>query len=242
MDKNATEAQRTQKTAPYHVVPSSSGGYVQQNRQGNQGYSPPFQGQVHRSYSAQSPQYNQQTYPQRNWQAAQPNHGFQTQTQRRIPAQQNQGFQFSYTPPGNKRKRRSTRHRTEKFTVQVPVNISSAQPILRLVPVLSEFNGTFHYTIVHGNKSLFALEEHNGVSFLHVRTRLHRKGAFPLWIKGILSESKVKREDVKHEKPKTTTVKKYKKTIDTKDSGTKKHPSGYQEARKFSLNLVIKAL
>lgn len=242
VDKNATEAQRTQKTAPYHIVPSGSGGYRQQYPRRNQGYSPPFQGQGHRSSSTQLPQYNQQIYPQPNWQAAQPKQGFQTQTQRRIPAQQNQGFQFSYTPPGSKRKRRSTRHRTEKFTVEVPANISSAQPILRLVPVLSEFNGTFHYTIVHGNKILFALEERDGVSFLHVRTRLHRKGAFPLLIKGVLRESKVKREDIKYERPKTTTAKKYKKTMDTKESGTKKHPAGYEEAKKFSLNLIIKAL
>lgn len=108
--------------------------------------------------------------------------------------------------------------------------------------MLSEFNGTFHYTIVHGNKILFALEERDGVSFLHVRTRLHRKGTFPLLIKGVLGESKVKREDSKHERPKTTTAKKYKKTIDTKESGTKKHRAGYEEAKKFSLNLIIKAL
>lgn len=242
VNKNATEAQRTQKTAPYNIVPSGSGGYGQQYPRRNQGYSPPFQGQGRRSSSAQLPQYNQQIYPQPNWQAAQPKRGSQTQTQRRMPAQQNQGFQFSYTPPGSKRKRRSTRHRTEKFTVEVPANISSAQPILRLVPVLSEFNGTFHYTIVHGNKILFALEERDGVSFLHVRTRLHRKGTFPLLIKGVLSESKVKREDSKHERPKTTTAKKYKKTMDTKESGNKRHRAGYEEAKKFSLNLIIKAL
>lgn len=242
VNKNATEAQRTQKTAPYKTVPSGSGGYGQQYPRRNQGYSPPFQGQGRRSSSAQLPQYNQQIYPQPNWQAAQPKRGSQTQTQRRMPAQQNQGFQFSYTPPGSKRKRRSTRHRTEKFTVEVPANISSAQPILRLVPVLSEFNGTFHYTIVHGNKILFALEERDGVSFLHVRTRLHRKGTFPLLIKGVLSESKVKREDSKHERPKTTTAKKYKKTMDTKESGNKRHRAGYEEAKKFSLNLIIKAL
>ena len=98
VNKNATEAQRTQKTAPYKIVPSGSGGYGQQYPRRNQGYSPPFQGQGRRSSSAQLPQYNQQIYPQPNWQAAQPKRGSQTQTQRRMPAQQNQGFQFSYTP------------------------------------------------------------------------------------------------------------------------------------------------
>lgn len=239
VEGNATEAQQIQSSAPYHAVPASSNGYGQQLPYGgNQGYSPPFQGQG----QGHSPQHNQQIYPQQNWQAVGTNQGSPSQSHQRFPAQQNQGFPFSYTSSGNKRKRRSTRRRKEKFIIQVPVNITTAQPILRLVPVLSELNGTFHYVIVHGNASLFKVEERNGVSFLHVKTSLYRKGAFRLWIKGVLHGPDLKRAEINNKGRKTTTSEKFKAAMDAKEIGTKKHLVGYEEAKKFSLNLVLTAV
>ena len=228
VERNETESKQTQASSPFHVVPASSGGYGQQH---SHGYGQPQQGHGHRLLGDQSQSYNRQIYPQ-NWQASRPRQG--------LPLQQNQGFQFSYNPSrGNKRKRRSTRHRMEKFTVQIPANITSAQPILRLVPVLSEFNGTFNYVIVHGNTSLFKVEQHEGISFLHVKTPIYRKGVFRLWIKGVLHERKEKKTEVKDKNGKTKVTRKTETEKGTKENP---HPLGYNAAKKFSLRLVIKAV
>ena len=127
----------------------------------------------------------------------------------------------------------------EKFTVQIPANITSAQPILRLVPVLSEFNGTFNYVIVHGNTSLFKVEQHGGISFLHVKTPIYRKEVFRLWIKGVLHERKEKKTEVKDKNEKTKVTRKTETEKGTKENP---HPLGYNAAKKFSLRLVIKAV
>ena len=229
MERNATGNQ-FQSSPPYRIVPASSGGYGQQFLYGrNQGYNQ--QQQQRQGFGGQSQQYNQRNYGQQNWQTA----------------QQNNGFQYSFTPSGNQRKRRSTRHRMEKFTIQIPANITSAKPILTLVPVLSEFNGTFNYVIVHGNTSLFKVEERKGVSFLFIKTPLYRKGVFRLWIKGVLHEPKEKKEDPKLNVKEGTLSKPTRSTNKDKvgkENGTKKerHPLGYNEAKKFSLHLVIKAV
>ena len=228
MERNQTGS-RFQSSAPYHVVPASSGGYGQQFPYGgNQGYG---QQQQQQQQQQQGQTYNQKIYGQQNWQTA----------------QQNNGFQFSYTPSGGQRKRRSTRHRMEKFTIQIPANITSAKPILTLVPVLSDFNGTFNYLIVHGNISLFKVEERKGVSFLYVKTPLYRKGVFRLWIKGVVHESNEKKTDSKskgEEGTQTKPTRSKNKSKVGKEMGNKKphHPLGYYEAKKFSLHLVIKAV
>ena len=245
MEKNETKNQQVQSSAPYHIVPASSGGFGQQYPYGgNQGYGQSPQAHRQTLPGDQSQSYNQRIYPQQNWQAAQPYQGLPAQPNQRFPAQQQQqGFQFSYTPSGNKRKRRSTRHRMEKFTIQVPVNITSAQPILRLVPVLSEFNGTFNYVIVHGNTSLFKVEERKGVSYLHIKTPLHRKGVFRLWIKGVLHEPKETKADGTDKRRTTPATKKHRKRKLGSENGTKKHHLlGHNQAKKFSLHLVIKAV
>jgi len=135
----------------------------------------------------------------------------------------------------------------EKFTIQIPANITSAKPILTLVPVLSEFNGTFNYVIVHGNISLFKVEEIKGVSFLYLKTPLHRKGIFRLWIKGVMREPKEKQTDFKAKGEQETQAKPSRSKKNYKagqENGTKKqhHPLGYNEAKKFSLHLVIEAV
>ena len=243
VERNETRSQQSQSSAPHRIVPARSGGYGQQYPyNGNQGYGQAPQTQGHTSQGYQSQSYNQRIYPQRNWQAAQPNQGLPAQPNQRFPAQQNQGFQFSYAPPGNKRKRRSTRNRMMKFAIQVPVNITSAQPILRLVPVLSEFNGTFNYVIVHGNTSLFKVEEREGFSYLHIKTPLYRKGVFRLWIKGALHEPKGKKAEFKNNRRNTQAKQKDKRRILGTENGTKKHLLGFNEAKKFSLHLVIKAV
>ena len=227
VERNETGSQ-FQSSPPYRIVPASSGGYGQQLLYGrNQRYGQ--QQQPGLGYNQQP--YNQQGYSQQNWQTA----------------QQNNGFQYSFTPSGSQRKRRSTRHRMEKFSIQIPANITSAKPILTLVPVLSEFNGTFNYVIVHGNTSLFKVEENKGVSFLYIKTPLHRKGIFRLWIKGVMREPKAKQTDFKAKGEQETQAKRSRSKKNYKsgqENGTKKqhHPLGYNEAKKFSLHLVIKAV
>ena len=227
MEKNATRSQ-VQSSPPYHIVPASNGGYGQQLPYGgNQRYG--HQQQQGLGYQLQS--YNQQRYSQQNWQTA----------------KRNNGFQYSFTPSGSQRKRRSVRHRMEKFTIQIPTNITSAKPILTLVPVLSEFNGTFNYVIVHGNTSLFKVEENKGVSYLFIKTPLHRKGVFRLWIKGVMREPKEKEKDSKLKGKEETQAKPSRSKKNYKagqENETKKqhHPLGYNEAKKFSLHLVIKAV
>lgn len=227
VERNATRSQ-FQSSPPYRIVPASSGGYGQQLPYGgNQRYG--HQQQQRLGYQLQS--YNQQGYRQQNWQTA----------------QQNNGFQYTFTPSGSQRKRRSVRHRMEKFTIQIPANITSAEPILTLVPVLSEFNGTFHYVIVHGNTSLFKVEENNGVSYLYIKTPLHRKGVFRLWIKGVMREAKEKKKDSESRGKEETQAKPSRSKKNYKvgqENETKKqhHPLGYNEAKKFSLHLVIKAV
>lgn len=231
MERNQTGSQ-SQSSPPYRIVPASSGGYGQLFPYGgNQGYGQNQQGNRQTNLGHQPQSYNQQNYGQRNWQAAQPSNG----------------FQFSYTPPGKQRKRRSVGHRMEKFTIQIPASITSAKPILTLVPVLAEFNGTFNYVIVHGNTSLFKVEEHKGVSFLHVKTPLYRKGVFRVWIKGVLHEKVEKETDSKETVKEATHTKETRSKIKYKfgkENGTKKprHSLGYHEAKKFSLHLVIKAV
>ena len=109
--------------------------------------------------------------------------------------------------------------------------------------MLSEFNGTFKYVIIHGNASLFKVENRKGISFLHVKTPLYRKGVFRLWIKGVLREPKEKKADVKDKRRRKQATKNQTKKIGT-ENGTKKrhHPLGYNEAKQFSLHLVIKAV
>lgn len=229
VERNETRSQ-FQSSPPYRIVPASSGGYRQQFPYGgNRGYGQQQQQQQGLAYQSQS--YNQRRYGQQNWQTA----------------QQNNGFQYSFTPSGSQRKRRSARHRMEKFTIQIPANITSAKPILTLVPVLSEFNGTFNYVIVHGNTSLFKVEENKGVSFLYIKTPLHRKGVYRLWIKGVVHEPKEKETDSKSKNKEETQAKstRSKKNYKVgKENGTKtqRHPLGYNEAKKFSLHLVIKAV
>ena len=135
----------------------------------------------------------------------------------------------------------------EKFTIQIPANITSAKPILTLVPVLSEFNGTFNYVIVHGNTSLFKVEENKGVSYLFIKTPLHRKGVFRLWIKGVMREPKEKERDSKLKgkeemQAKPSRSKKNYKAGQENETKKQHHPLGYNEAKKFSLHLVIKAV
>ena len=227
VEKNETRG-RFQSSSPYRIVPASSGGYGQQFPYGgNQRYGQ----QQQQGLGFQSQSYNQQGYGQQNWQTA----------------QQNNGFQYTFTPSGGQRKRRSLRHRMEKFTIQIPANITAADPILTLVPVLSEFNGTFNYVIVHGNTSLFKVEENKGVSFLYIKTPLHRKGVFRLWIKGVMREPKEKKTDSKSKSKEKTQAKQSRSKKNYKvgqENGTKKqhHPLGYNEAKKFSLHLVIKAV
>lgn len=115
------------------------------------------------------------------------------------------------------------------------------------MPVLSEFNGTFHYVIVHGNTSLFKVEENNGVSYLYIKTPLHRKGVFRLWIKGVKREAKEKKKDSESRGKEETQAKPSRSKKNYKvgqENETKKqhHPLGYNEAKKFSLHLVIKAV
>ena len=227
VERNETRGQ-SQSSPPYRIVPASSGGYGQQfHYGGNQRYGQ----QQRQGLGYQSQAHNQQGYGQQNWQTA----------------QQNNGFQYSFTPSGSQRKRRSARHRMEKFTIQIPANITSAKPILTLVPVLAEFNGTFNYVIVHGNTSLFKVEENKGVSFLFIKTPLHRKGVFRLWIKGVMREPKKKQTDFKSkskEEPQAKPSRSKKKSKVGQENGTKKkhHPLGYNEAKRFSLHLVIKAV
>lgn len=247
VERNETGSKQVQSSASHHIVPASSGGYGQQYPYGGyQGHGQPQQGHGHTSQS-----YNQRIYPQQNWQAvqskrgfpAQPNQGLPAQQNQRFPSQQNKGFQFSYSSSGNSRKRRSTSHRMEKFTIQIPANLTSAQPILRLVPVLSEFNGTFNYLIVHGNTSLFKVEQRDGISYLHLKTPLHRKGVFRLWIKGVLHEPKAKKAETKNKRPKRPGADRHQNRIQEKENGTKKRPhASYNKAKKFSLHLVIKAV
>ena len=231
MERNQTGSQ-TQSSAPYHVVPASSGSYGQHLPYGrNQGYGQHQLGQRQIQFGGQAQTYNQQNYGQQNWQAAPPNNG----------------FQFSYTPSGKQRKRRSIGHRMEKFTLQIHTNISSAKPILTLVPVLAELNGTFKYVIVHGNTSLFKVEQRKGVSFLFVKTPFHRKGVFRVWIKGAMRE-KVTKEMVSKETGTMATHGQERGKSNGnklgKENGTKKqrHTLGYHEAKRFSLRLTIKAV
>ena len=231
VERNQTGSQ-TQSSAPYHVVPASSGSYGQHLPYGrNQGYGQHQLGQRQIQFGGQAQTYNQQNYGQQNWQAAPPNNG----------------FQFSYTPSGKQRKRRSIGHRMEKFTLQIPTNISSAKPILTLVPVLAELNGTYKYVIVHGNTSLFKVEQRKGVSFLFVKTPFHRKGVFRVWIKGAMRE-KVTKEMVSKETGSMAThgqeTRKSNGNKLGKETGTKKqrHTLGYHEAKRFSLRLTIKAV
>ena len=238
VDRNQTDNSQTQSTAPFHVVPGRTGGYGQQlPYSGNQGFgeqqlngqSQPFNRQLPQHFgSYQGQGQGLPHYSQPNWQTGQPSGG----------------FSFSYTPSGNQRKRRSTRHRIPKYTLEIPANITSTKPLLTLVPVLSDFNGTFEYLIAHGNKSLFKVEQHKGFSQLHLTTPLHRKGVFRLWIKGFLHEAtgnevEVRPQIKEGEQSKDESTETVKTQGESPITKNKVRPLGFYQAKKFSLHLLI---
>lgn len=86
------------------------------------------------------------------------------------------------------------------------------------------------------------MEERKGISFLHVKTPLFRKGVFRLWIKGVLHEQKERKTDVTDKRQTRPATKKHKKKLGSVNGTKKHHPLGYNEAKRFSLHLVIKAV
>ena len=91
------------------------------------------------------------------------------------------------------------------------------------------------------------MEENKGVSYLFIKTPLHRKGVFRLWIKGVMREPKEKERDSKLKgkeemQAKPSRSKKNYKAGQENETKKQHHPLGYNEAKKFSLHLVIKAV
>ena len=121
---------------------------------------------------------------------------------------------------GQRRHRRSLRHH-EAIEIKIKSNVTSGTTLLKLSPMLSSLNGTFEYVIAKGNTSLFKVEQVQGLTYLHLREPLGRKGTFYLTIKGLLHSN----ED------------------DEKRKAVKEHrPPGYNEARKFALDIIMQAV
>ena len=96
------------------------------------------------------------------------------------------GFNYQYPSTGSGRRTRRSSRRMAKYTFRLPSNTTSATPIVKLVPVLKTLNGTFEYVIAHGDSNVFKVDQYRGVTYLHIRRHLPRKGIFRLLIKGLL--------------------------------------------------------
>ena len=115
----------------------------------------------------------------------------------RYLADQGYGYQYNFQGSGGRTRRRA--HHAAKFKLRLPFNLTSAVPIVKLVPVLRTLNGTFEYVIAHGDTKVFKVDQYQGVTYLHVRKHLPRKGTFRLLLKGLLHHKlhkKISREEI----------------------------------------------
>ena len=73
----------------------------------------------------------------------------------------------------------------------VPRNVTARDNLLVLTPVLESLQKHFHYEILRGNKSRFAIKIKDGVSILYAKNPLE-VGLHRLYIKGHLDNTEMK--------------------------------------------------
>ena len=99
-------------------------------------------------------------------------------------------YTYSYGSSSGQRRKR-TSHFVHKLKMTVPRNVTERDNLLVLTPVLETLQKHFHYEILRGNKSRFAIINKNGVSILHAKNPLE-VGLHRVYIKGHLDNSEMK--------------------------------------------------
>ena len=99
-------------------------------------------------------------------------------------------YTYSYGSSSGQRKKR-TSHFVHKLKMTVPRNVTARDNLLVLTPVLESLQKHFHYEILRGNKSRFAIKIKDGVSILYAKNPLE-VGLHRLYIKGHLDNTKMK--------------------------------------------------
>ena len=78
-----------------------------------------------------------------------------------------------------------------KLKITVPRNLTARDNLLVLTPVLESLQKHFHYEIVRGNRSLFAIKIKEGVSILYAKNTL-KVGLHRVYLKGKLDGTEMK--------------------------------------------------
>ncbi|XP_046861328.1 fibrillin-2-like isoform X2 [Xenia sp. Carnegie-2017] len=94
-------------------------------------------------------------------------------------------YTYSYSSSSSGRRRRRASHFVHKLNIDIQQNATALQNLLVLTPVLESLQKKFHYEIVRGNRSLFAVKIENGLSFVFAKKTL-RVGRYRLYLKGKL--------------------------------------------------------
>ncbi len=148
-------------------------------------------------------------------------------------------YTYSYgSSSGGRRKR--TSHFVHKLKITVPRNLTARDNLLVLTPVLESLQKHFHYEIVKGNRSLFAIRIKEGVSSLHAKKAL-KVGLHRVYLKGKLDSTKMKLPiDIENQIEFTGSGDEKKEQKESQKSEVPlTHVVGFSEARRFHLDLFI---
>lgn len=93
-------------------------------------------------------------------------------------------YTYSYGSSSGSRRRRAS-HYVHKLRITVARNVTARDKLLEFTPVLESLQKTFHYEILRGNKNLFRIKVHKGISALHSKKPLKKHvGLHKVYLKG----------------------------------------------------------
>ncbi|XP_048583421.1 fibrillin-1 isoform X2 [Nematostella vectensis] len=196
----------------------------------------------------QSSGYGQQQQPSGYGQRQQPSgygqqqqsSGYGQQQSYQYPSYQQPsgGYNYNYQSPYSSlypggRRRRSRRHSMREFNIKY--NITTGNPVMKLVPVLSSLEGAFRYVIAHGDTEHFKVVYVKNVMSLRARGVLKKGKTYEVWLKGLYR--------TKAKSPKHNRTRKGKGRNGKRDKKEGKiRQIGVEEAKKFLLKLLIEVV
>ena len=131
-------------------------------------------------------------------------------------------------------------HFLHKLEMTVPHNLTARDELLVLTPVLESLKVHFHYEILRGNRSLFAIKVEDGVSILYAKDRL-KVGRHRVYLKGKLDTTKMESPyEAENQIEFTGSGEEQKSREKSKNSEMSiNNAVGVREAKKFHLDLFI---
>lgn len=122
----------------------------------------------------------------------------------------------------------------------VPRNVSARDNLLVLTPVLESLQKHFHYKILKGDQSLFAIKIKDGLSVLHSKKPLGI-GLYRVYLRGKLDNINMKIPPQVEDRIEFTGSGEMKKS-EEKSETLPNEVVGVSEAKKFHLELFIKVV